>query len=125
MFFSLDTRDIPQESRNTEEMPPSSERISEVPRDPLQVPDSLEDGAESNALSNVAWIRQRLSTAFPGALIQVEDTRGDDQHLCATIISGEFSGKTRIACHQRVYAALDHMRGGHIHALALKTQSCP
>jgi len=71
--------------------------------------------------SNVHWIYQRLSTAFPCAEIQVEDTRGDDQHLAVIIASGAFLEKSRIACHQLVYGALDHMRQGKIHAMSLKT----
>ena len=72
-------------------------------------------------LSNVHWIYQRLNTAFPSAEIQVEDTRGDDQHLAVIIASGAFLEKSRIACHQLVYGALDHMRQGKIHAMSLKT----
>ncbi len=74
-------------------------------------------------LSNVHWIHQKLSTAFPQADITVTDTRGDDQHLSVTIISGVFAQKSRMACHQMVYAALDHMRHNQIHALALRTRS--
>lgn len=50
------------------------------------------------------------------------DVRGDDgAHFEATIVSPAFDGKSRIARHQLVYAALgDHMREA-IHALSLKT----
>lgn len=72
-------------------------------------------------LSNVQWIYQRLSAAFPSSEIKVEDTRGDDQHLAVIIASGAFLEKSRIACHQLVYGALDHMRQGKIHAMSLKT----
>ncbi len=81
--------------------------------------ESLTDGS----LSNVHWIHQKLRAAFPQAEITVVDTRGDDQHLSVTIISRMFAEKSRMACHQMVYAALDHMRQNQIHALALRTQS--
>ena len=50
------------------------------------------------------------------------DVRGDDgAHFEATIVSSAFAGKSRIARHQLVYAALgDHMREA-IHALSFKT----
>ena len=68
------------------------------------------------------WILQKLGAAFPQSEITVNDTRGDDQHMSVTIVSGVFAEKSRITCHQMVYAALDHMRHGHIHAMALKTE---
>ena len=72
-------------------------------------------------LSNLDWVHQRLKASFPLARIQVQDTRGDDQHLSVTIMSSDFKDKPRIACHQMVYAVLDHMRNNQIHALALRT----
>ncbi len=50
------------------------------------------------------------------------DVRGDDgAHFEATIVSPAFDGKSRVARHQLVYAALgDHMREA-IHALSFKT----
>jgi stress-induced morphogen len=71
--------------------------------------------------TNIQWIQWRLMAAFPQCILDIQDTRGDDQHLSVTISSTAFSGKSRIACHQMVYAALDHMRQGCIHAMSLKT----
>jgi acid stress-induced BolA-like protein IbaG/YrbA len=50
------------------------------------------------------------------------DVRGDDgAHFEATIVASAFDGKSRVARHQLVYAALgDHMREA-IHALSFKT----
>ena len=50
------------------------------------------------------------------------DVRGDDgAHFEATIVSAAFEGKSRVARHQLIYAALgDHMREA-IHALSFKT----
>ena len=77
--------------------------------------------AADDIMPNVSWIHQRLLLSFPDAIIQVEDTRGDDQHLAVTIRAADFSGKTMIACHKMVYAALDQMRHNRIHAMSLKT----
>jgi len=50
------------------------------------------------------------------------DVRGDDgAHFEATIVAPAFIGKSRVARHQMIYAALgDHMREA-IHALSFKT----
>jgi len=50
------------------------------------------------------------------------DVLGDDgAHFEATIVAPAFEGKSRVARHQLVYAALgDHMREA-IHALSFKT----
>ncbi len=50
------------------------------------------------------------------------DVRGDDgAHFEATIVAAAFEGKSRVARHQLIYAALgDHMREA-IHALSFKT----
>ena len=52
------------------------------------------------------------------------DVRGDDgAHFEATIVSPAFEGKSRVARHQLVYAALgDHMREA-IHALSFRTMT--
>ena len=64
-----------------------------------------------------------LSEAFPEAEITLTDLAGDDDHWQAEIVSPQFSGKTRVAQHQMVYAALKGTMGGELHALALKTRA--
>jgi stress-induced morphogen len=73
----------------------------------------------------MAMARSELETllreAFPDADIQIEDLAGDGDHYRAHIRSDAFAGKTRIAQHQMVYAALKGRMGGQLHALALDT----
>ncbi|MFC6200152.1 BolA/IbaG family iron-sulfur metabolism protein [Ponticaulis profundi] len=64
-----------------------------------------------------------LRTAFPDAEINLVDLAGDDDHWSAEIISASFRGKTRVAQHQMVYAALNGQMGGELHALQLKTSA--
>jgi len=64
-----------------------------------------------------------LSEAFPDAEIVLTDLAGDNDHWQAEIISEQFRGKTRVAQHQMVYAALKGKMGGELHALALKTKA--
>ena len=62
-----------------------------------------------------------LRTAFPDAEITLQDLAGDGDHYRAIIRSGAFAGKSRVAQHQMVYAALKGRMGGELHALALDT----
>jgi len=64
-----------------------------------------------------------LTEAFPEAEIILTDLAGDNDHWQAEIVSEQFRGKTRIAQHQMVYAALKGKMGGELHALALKTKA--
>ena len=64
-----------------------------------------------------------LTEAFPDAEITLTDLAGDDNHWQAEIVSPQFVGKTRVAQHQMVYAALKGTMGGELHALALKTRA--
>lgn len=62
-----------------------------------------------------------LRLAFSDADIRIEDLAGDGDHYRAVIRSAAFAGKTRVAQHQMVYAALGSRMGGELHALALDT----
>ncbi len=64
-----------------------------------------------------------LTEAFPDAEIILTDLAGDNDHWQAEIVSEQFRGKTRVAQHQMVYAALKGTMGGELHALALKTRA--
>lgn len=64
-----------------------------------------------------------LNEAFPDAEIILTDLAGDNDHWQAEIVSEQFRGKTRVAQHQMVYAALKGKMGGELHALALKTKA--
>ena len=46
---------------------------------------------------------------------------GDGRHFFATIVAAEFEGRSRVARHQRVYAALGDRMRQQIHALSMKT----
>jgi stress-induced morphogen len=62
-----------------------------------------------------------LREAFADAEIVIQDLAGDGDHYRAVIRSGAFAGKSRVAQHQMVYAALKGRMGGQLHALALDT----
>lgn len=67
-----------------------------------------------------------LQAALPDAKIEMIDLAGDNNHWKAIIESEQFRGKSRVAQHQMVYAALKgKMDGanGELHALALETRA--
>ena len=66
-----------------------------------------------------------LREAFQDADIRIEDLAGDGDHYRAVIRSAAFEGKSRVAQHQMVYAALKGRMGGELHALALDTAPKP
>jgi stress-induced morphogen len=63
-----------------------------------------------------------LKQAFPDADVEIIDLAGDGDHYKAIVASAAFAGKSRIAQHQMVYAALKGRMGGELHALALETR---
>ena len=46
---------------------------------------------------------------------------GDGRHFHALIVSAAFAGKTRVARHQLVYAALGERMREEVHALSMRT----
>ncbi len=66
-------------------------------------------------------IEALIKSAFPDAVITIEDLAGDNDHFAATVISAAFRGVSRVRQHQMVYAALQGNMGGALHALALQT----
>ncbi|MFQ5345954.1 MAG: BolA family protein [Mariprofundus sp.] len=63
-----------------------------------------------------------IHRSIPDADVQVQLYSGDD-HFEMEVVSAAFAGKSRVAQHQMVYAALgEHMKAA-IHALALKTST--
>ncbi len=66
-------------------------------------------------------IETLLRESFADAEIEIHDLAGDGDHYRAVIRSTAFAGKTRVAQHQMVYAALKGRMGGELHALALET----
>jgi len=65
-------------------------------------------------------IAEMVRLSIPDAQVNVQLFSGDN-HFEMEVLSAAFAGKSRIAQHQMVYAALgDNMRQA-IHALALKT----
>jgi stress-induced morphogen len=66
-------------------------------------------------------IEKLIREAFPDADIEIKDLAGDETHYAATVTSTAFEGKSRVAQHQMVYAALKGNMGGVLHALQLTT----
>jgi len=66
-------------------------------------------------------IESLIIEAFPDAEMKLVDLAGDNNHYELSLKSNAFAGKSRVAQHQMVYAALKGNMGGVLHALALNT----
>jgi stress-induced morphogen len=66
-------------------------------------------------------IERLIKEALPGAIVVIEDLRGDGDHYAAHVTAKQFAGMTRIQQHQMVYQALRGKMGDQLHALALQT----
>jgi stress-induced morphogen len=68
-----------------------------------------------------AEIEALIKTALPDAEVHIDDLAGDGDHYRAHVISGAFTGKSRVQQHKLVYDALGGRMGGVLHALQLTT----
>lgn len=68
-------------------------------------------------------VQKMLEKAMPNAKILVEDPFNDQTHLKATIINPAFAGKSPVAQHRMVYAALGDAFSGPLHALQIITKA--
>ncbi len=79
-------------------------------------------------MSNIEKIRQQLASLAPESLEIVDESSKHAGHEGAksgghyqmTIVSRQFHGKTNMARHRMVYAALSVMMHKEIHALSIK-----
>ena len=68
-------------------------------------------------------IENLIKESIPDAEVTIQDLAGDGDHYSALVVSGAFSGKSRVQQHQMVYQALEGRMGGELHALALQTNT--
>jgi stress-induced morphogen len=68
-----------------------------------------------------AEIEAMIRDALPGAVVEITDLAGDENHYAARVVSEHFRGLPRVQQHQAVYNALGGRMGGVLHALQLTT----
>lgn len=73
-------------------------------------------------MSVIAEIKQRIEQALPGALAEVEDTVGDNNHFRTVVTAPQFDGLSLIEQHRMINEIFAGELGGRIHALSIKTQ---
>ncbi|MCK0127714.1 BolA/IbaG family iron-sulfur metabolism protein [Erythrobacter sp. F6033] len=66
-------------------------------------------------------IEAAIVAALPGAVVELTDLAGDNDHWAAKVTAPQFAGKTRVAQHKMVYGALGGKMGGELHALQVTT----
>lgn len=70
-----------------------------------------------------ATLHDHIVNGIPDATVTIEDLRGDGDHYAAYVVSPAFEGKSRIAQHRMVQAALKGVLGDQLHALAIQTST--
>lgn len=70
---------------------------------------------------DAAEIKRLIKEGIPGADVRIDDLAGDGEHYAAYVVSEAFVGKDRVQQHKMVYAALQGIMDGQLHALALQT----
>lgn len=68
-----------------------------------------------------ADIEAAILAVLPGAVVELTDLTGDDDHWAAKVTAPQFAGKTRVQQHKMVYAAFGDKMGGELHALQVTT----
>jgi acid stress-induced BolA-like protein IbaG/YrbA len=63
-------------------------------------------------------VRRYIAGGLECSVLEVD---GDGRHFNALIVSPVFEGKTRVARHQLVYAALGDRMRAEVHALSMRT----
>ncbi|MEO8485408.1 MAG: BolA/IbaG family iron-sulfur metabolism protein [Betaproteobacteria bacterium] len=63
-------------------------------------------------------IRASIVAHLPCEHVEIE---GDGRHFNALVVSHAFDGLSRVARHQRVYAALGDRMREEVHALSMRT----
>jgi stress-induced morphogen len=66
-------------------------------------------------------ITQRITSAFPDALVRLHDLTGTRDHWEAIIVSEGFEGQRLIKRQQGVYKALGELMTGPVHAFTMQT----
>ena len=71
-------------------------------------------------------IERLIRDALPGAMVEIRDLAGDNNHFAATVVAEEFRRKNRVPQQRMVNQALKSILEGPnapLHALALQTSA--
>ena len=67
-------------------------------------------------------LKRRLADGVAGCRhVEVTDLTGTGDHFQALVVAESFEGRTPVARHRLVYAALGELMAGPVHALTLET----
>jgi stress-induced morphogen len=68
-------------------------------------------------------VRGFLLEAFPDALIELEDTAGDNDHYRAVVVTRAFEGLNRVARGRLCNAAFKGQLGTVLHSITFETKT--
>lgn len=70
---------------------------------------------------DAATLEALIREGIPGAIVQIEDVRGDGECYAAHVVAAQFAGLSRIQQHQMVYRTLQKHLDKDLRALHLST----
>lgn len=62
-------------------------------------------------------------TCLPGATVEVRDLTGTADHYEIRVVAAQFEGLSLIERHRKIYAAVQDVMGGPLHALSIKASA--
>lgn len=69
-------------------------------------------------------LQSYLESRLPGAIVEVRDLTGTEDHFGVLVASDDFAGKGLLEQHRIVMALLkDHLDRSEVHAVKLKTMT--
>lgn len=69
-------------------------------------------------------MKLRLESAYPGAVVEVVDLTGTQDHYEVFVESPVFTGMTRVQQHQHVMSVFGpELKTGEVHALSIRTRT--
>jgi len=68
-------------------------------------------------------LRAHLTEAFPDAVVDLNDTAGDEDHWVAVVISSAFEGMSRVNRYRACNAALKGKLGTVVHSVSFDAKT--
>lgn len=72
-------------------------------------------------MDNISAVKTLIAEKLPGAIVEISDMTGTNDHLEIFIVSEKFAGKSILQQHQMVMDILRESLSGPVHAVKLKT----
>lgn len=78
---------------------------------------------KSNGSEIIEKTVNAITAGIPDAIVEVNDLRGDNNHLQIRVVSDAFKGKRLIQQHQMIMNLLQDSLKSELHAVIIKTST--